>query len=34
MNNKYICVTIGDIDGIGINLLLNLYNEKKIKQFF
>ena len=33
MKNKYICVTIGDINGIGIKLLINLWKEKRIKKF-
>ena len=32
MMNK-ICISIGDIDGIGIRILLKLYKEKKIKNF-
>ena len=31
--NKIIGVTIGDIDGIGIELLIKLYKEKSIKNF-
>ena len=33
MNKKLIAVTIGDIDGIGIELLINLWKLKKIKNF-
>jgi len=32
-NKKLICVTIGDIEGIGIHLLLKEYKRKKIKNF-
>ena len=31
--NKNICITIGDIDGIGIQILLNLFKKNKIKDF-
>ena len=31
MNKKLIAVTIGDIDGIGIELLINLWRLRKIK---
>tara|TARA_Y100000590_G_scaffold178670_1_gene203833 strand:+ start:2043 stop:3023 length:981 start_codon:yes stop_codon:yes gene_type:complete len=31
--NKFTCVTIGDLDAIGIRILLDLYKEKKIKNF-
>ena len=31
--NRLIAVTIGDIDGIGIHLLLNEWKKKKIKNF-
>ena len=31
--NKFIAVTIGDIDGIGINLLLKEWKKGKIKNF-
>lgn len=33
MKNKYIAVTIGDIDGIGIELLIDLFLSKRIKNF-
>ena len=33
MNKKLIAVTIGDIDGIGIELLINLWRLRKIKNF-
>ena len=33
MKNKFIPVTIGDINGIGIELLIDLYFKKKIKNF-
>ena len=33
MNKKLIAVTIGDIDGIGIELLINLWKLKKINNF-
>ncbi len=32
-NKKLICVTIGDIEGIGIHLLLKEFNKKKINNF-
>ena len=32
MKNK-ICITIGDINGIGIEILLNLFNQNKINNF-
>ena len=31
--NKIIAITIGDIKGIGIRILIDLYNKKKIKNF-
>ena len=31
--NKLIAITIGDIKGVGINLLIKLYNKKKINNF-
>ena len=31
--NKLICVTIGDIEGIGIHLLLKEFKKEKIKDF-
>ena len=33
MNKKLIAVTIGDIEGIGIEQLINLWNKKKINNF-
>ena len=33
MNNKPICITIGDIDGIGIELLIRLWKLNKVKNF-
>ena len=33
MNNKLIAVTIGDINGIGIELLIKLWKLKKINNF-
>ena len=33
MNNKLIAVTIGDINGIGLELLIKLWNNKKINNF-
>ena len=30
MNKKLVAVTIGDLDGIGIELLINLWKQKKI----
>ena len=33
LSKKLICVTIGDIEGIGIRLLLKEFKEKKIKDF-
>ena len=33
MNKKLIGVTVGDINGIGIHLLIRLWKEKKIKHF-
>ena len=33
MNKKFIAITIGDINGIGIELLTKLFIEKKIKNF-
>ena len=34
MNNNIICVTIGDIEGIGIKLLIDLWKSNKINNFF
>tara|TARA_Y100000590_G_scaffold468162_1_gene649795 strand:+ start:86 stop:1042 length:957 start_codon:yes stop_codon:yes gene_type:complete len=34
MNKNLIGITIGDIEGIGISLLIKLWKEKKIKNFF
>ena len=31
--NKFIAITVGDIKGIGIELLIQLYKKKKIKNF-
>ena len=31
--NNLIAITIGDIKGIGINLLINSWKNKKIKNF-
>ena len=31
--NKLIAITIGDINGIGIEILLKLWKKKKIKNF-
>jgi len=33
VNKKLICITIGDIEGIGIHLLLKEFKNKKIKDF-
>ena len=33
MNKKFIAITIGDINGIGIELLTKLFIEKKIRNF-
>ena len=33
LNKELICVTIGDIEGIGIHLLLKEYKNKKINNF-
>ena len=33
MNKKIIAVTIGDINGIGIEILIKLWNSKKINNF-
>ena len=33
MNNKVIAITIGDIKGIGIQILINSWNKNKIKNF-
>ena len=33
LNKKLICVTIGDIEGIGIHLLLKEFKKGKIKDF-
>ena len=33
LNKKFICVTIGDIEGIGIHLLLKEFKKEKIKNF-
>jgi len=33
LNNKLICVTIGDIEGIGIHLLLKEFKKRKINNF-
>ena len=33
MTNNYILITIGDIDGIGIEILINLFKKKKINNF-
>ena len=33
LNKKLICVTIGDIEGIGIHLLLKEFKKGKIKNF-
>ena len=33
MNKKLIGITIGDLEGIGINLLIKLWKEKKINNF-
>ena len=33
LNKKLICVTIGDIEGIGIHLLLKEFKKNKIKNF-
>jgi len=33
LNNKLICVTIGDIEGVGIHLLLKEFKKEKIKNF-
>jgi 4-phospho-D-threonate 3-dehydrogenase / 4-phospho-D-erythronate 3-dehydrogenase len=33
LNKKLICVTIGDIEGVGIHLLLKEFKNKKIKNF-
>ena len=31
--NKLVAVTIGDINGIGIDILIKTWKEKKIKNF-
>ena len=31
--NKLIAITIGDINGIGIDILIKTWKEKKIKNF-
>ena len=33
-NSKKICITIGDIKGIGIRLLIDLWKKDKINNFF
>ena len=33
LNKKLICVTIGDIEGIGIHLLLKEFKNKQINNF-
>ena len=33
MNKKIIAVTIGDINGIGIEILIKLWKSKKINNF-
>tara|TARA_B100001063_G_C16412800_1_gene380326 strand:- start:137 stop:469 length:333 start_codon:yes stop_codon:yes gene_type:complete len=33
LNKKIICVTIGDIEGIGIHLLIKEFKKGKIKNF-
>ena len=33
INKKLICITIGDIEGIGIHLLLKEFKKNKIKDF-
>tara|TARA_B100000579_G_C22846284_1_gene864585 strand:+ start:3763 stop:4776 length:1014 start_codon:yes stop_codon:yes gene_type:complete len=33
-NSKKICITIGDIEGIGIRLLIDLWKKDKINNFF
>ncbi len=33
LNKKIICVTIGDLDGIGIHSLLKEFKKGKIKNF-
>ena len=33
MTNKFIAVTIGDIDGVGIELLIDLFIKKKLRNF-
>ena len=33
LNKKLICVTIGDIEGIGVHLLLKEFKKKKLKDF-
>ena len=33
INNKLICVTIGDIEGIGIHILLKEFKKGNIKNF-
>ena len=33
LNKKLICVTIGDIEGIGVHLLLKEFKKKKIRDF-
>ena len=33
MNKKFIAITIGDIQGIGIELLIKLFIKKKIRNF-
>ena len=32
--NKLIAITIGDINGIGIDILIKTWKEKKIKTLF
>ena len=31
--NKYVCITIGDIKGIGYEILLNSYNNNEVRNF-
>ena len=33
MNKQFVAITIGDINGIGIELLIKLFTEKKIRNF-
>ena len=33
MNKKLIAITIGDIDGIGIEILINLWKKKIVNKF-